>query len=276
MPSFNLFDSGRPSADQLTERFGLRPPDLYVRFAQWCFDRSRGDEDKAQSVYWRLLSLESYDVDSTGYASPYELFSIGDWDGDQVGWVVLAPELGATEFPWIWYQHGGSSVSVLAPDTATFFERAFSYAIVTEPDVAELAHEAATALGVATSAELGRQLAIFGASKYYERGESPPELMPNVPEGWRYVPPHKSGEGIGVLGPANEFADGLHVLDRAVDPSERAVKLGNEGYSASALWHLLLPHARINGGSYWTKYIKQAYLNLGRSQMAARVELFNA
>jgi hypothetical protein len=276
MPSFNLFDSGRPTGEQLLERFGVRPPDLYLRFAQWCFDRSEADEREAQSIYWRLLSLESYDVDSTGYASPYELFSIGDWDGDQVGWVVMAPELEAKDFPWIWYLHDGSSVSVLASDTATFFTRALSYAMASDPDVVKLAEEVSGVLGITTSVDLGQRVAIFGSSKWYEGGEPRPELTLDVPEGWRYQPPHEPGEGVGVLGPASEFAPVPHVLDRSVDQIERAAELGNEGFSASALWHLLLSPARLNGGSYWTKYIKQAYLNLGRPQMAARVERFDA
>jgi hypothetical protein len=188
----------------------------------------------------------------------------------------MAPELDAKDFPWIWYLHDGSSVSVLAPDTATFFSRALSFAIANEPDVVRLAEEVSTTLGIATSAELGRRLAIFGSSKWYEGSEPRPELTLDVPEGWRYQPPHEAGEGVGVLAPASEFASVSHVLDHSVDQIERAAELGNEGFSASALWHLLLPPARLDGGSYWIKYIKQAYSNLGRPQIAARVELFDA
>jgi hypothetical protein len=280
MPSFDLFDAGRPSESLLTERFGIRPPELFVRFVQWCFDRAGGDPADVRHLYWRLLNLESDDADSTGYASPFELFSIGDYDGDQVGWVVLAPELGAADHPWIWYLHDSSQIEILSRDTAEFFSQALSFALVDAPDLRADVLSAAEHLGVSISEELGRSVAVFGSSKYFERDKPAPKLPVDVPAGWRHVPAEPENRGVGVLAPIAEFAPGPHIDDRSTDPLEVAAEHGNNGHSASALWHLLTPRARhgteMSHYSYWRRYVKQAYANLGRPQLAARVDGFDA
>ena len=266
-----------PGPDEL---FGTRPPALYVRFAQWCYDRAVGNPGEAHSLYWQLLGLESDDVDSKGYSSPFELYSIGDYDGDQVGWVVLAPELTSEDYPWIWYQHDGDSISVLAKNTTEFFTRILSYALVNKPEVAAEAAEAAAHLGLAISRELGESVAIFGASNYYERNEPAPTLKVDVPEGWRYVPADPIEGGVGVLAPAATFATGAHVMDRRKDPLEAAVEHGNNSHAASALWHLLTPHSRhgtqMSEYGDWLRFVKEAYRLLGRPQLAERVQRFEA
>lgn len=277
MASFHLFDEGRPTDDFLAARFGTRPPAPYVRFAQWCHDRAAGDQRAAELLYWRLLGLEANDVDSTGYTSPFELYSAGDYDGDQVGWVVLAPERPADDYPWVWYQHDGNGHFPVARDTPEFLARTLSYALATEADSEAEVTAAAAHLGVAVSRELGESLGPFGSSRYYERGEPCPTLHVEVPDGWRYEP-SPADEGVGVLAPADAFASGPHVQDRRVDPLDAAAEHGNNGHPATALWHLLTPNARhgtaMEQYGYWIRFTKQAYVNLGRPHLAARVDQF--
>lgn len=274
MRSFDLYDAGRPDEAQLAERFGLRPPTLYVRFAQWCYDHAGGDADEARLLYWSLLGLEADCVDSDGYASPFELFSIGDYDGDQVGWLVMAEETWTGDGPWAWFQHDGNAVVPLAADSREFFSLVLSCALIKEPDDADDARAAAAVLGIDIHGDLGGLLGPFGSSRYWERGEPAPTLKIDVPDGYRYLPPGDE-RGVGVLAPADEFTSASHRDDRAKDPTDVAAELGNAGYSASALWHLLLPRVRFGSDGtqhdYFIRYSRQAYLNLGRPRMAQRV-----
>jgi hypothetical protein len=275
MASFDLFDSGRPSQSALSERFGVRPPPLYVRFCQWCFDQATGDLHKAEMLYWQLLGLESRDVDNTAYGSPIELFSIGNSDGDQIGFVVFAPELGATDYPWIWYQHDGASIGVLARNTPEFFSRALSYALVNNLENEVQIIDSARHLEVTISKEMGQSLGVFGASKYYERKQPRPEIQVQVPVGWRYVPARPEYDGVGVLAPEAWFAPGPHVDDPGRHPRDVAADHGNNRYYASALWHLQTPDGRHDGDyDKWIHDIKLAYTDLGRPQFAARVDRF--
>ena len=54
----DLFQNGRPDDWRLTAGFGVRPPALFVRFAEWVYDRCGGDAGAADTLYSQITGLD--------------------------------------------------------------------------------------------------------------------------------------------------------------------------------------------------------------------------
>src|SRR5687767_8743319 len=105
----NVFAQGRPNVEFLTKEFGVRPPPLYVRFAQWACDKAGGDMVRVADLYGRLTGLDSRTLNMAYPGTPAELFAIGGTgiDGEHAGFVVMTPELPYDDCPWMSYVPAG-------------------------------------------------------------------------------------------------------------------------------------------------------------------------
>lgn len=278
---FELFDGSRPDEARLTTQFGVKPPVMFVQFVQWVYDRYDGDAGQADRLYSRLLGLRSRSQNMLYPGTPLELFAVGDTgnDGSHPGFVVLAPERPADDYPWMHYWPAGHTLDLLASDTPTFFRQALSQVMANRPEVAADAAAVATHLGVVASATAGRDTASFGEPKWWESGTPKPNYVPSIPEGWQY---EWDEDDVGVLAPAAAFAPRYpedvacgRDLDVLLDEADRLLSTGRPATALRllrtplALWE---PHGNERHYSLFVEHTKRAYVALGRPMLAARAD----
>jgi hypothetical protein len=271
MPEFSLFDLGRPDPATLAERFGVRVPQLLVRFLQWVYDRG-GDATGAEDLMFGLLHLDTRETNRVVFG-PAELFVVAGQDDWNIGFVSLAPEVPQDDYPWLWYAPDGSAHDPLGRDTATFLADSLSHRLTSDDAPADDILAAAEAFALPVSVERGRAVGPWGSSKYYETGEPAPVFSPAVPAGYRHLPGRDGDPG--VLAPEAAFAPGLVQLDPATDIVDQLEQLIIKDHPASAL--VLLRDRdigyRVIDRSYsiWLRLMQRAYEDLGRPLMARRV-----
>jgi hypothetical protein len=181
--------------------------------------------------------------------------------GTCVGWVIPAPELGITDHPVALFgQDPGARV--IGRDTRAGLEFMLSLGLRQQSLAAEdreLIARLAAELDVHPTPE-------FGITT--DRRTVTVPLEPAVPDGWRHEP---GGSGIGVLAPADAFAD----WDRwPVDLLADAAELLDDGFPATAL--LALTDAFHDDHTQFSALYPlwaRAYHDLDRSALAERLEL---
>jgi hypothetical protein len=281
---FGLFEEGRPDERALARKFGVRPPAMFVRFAQWVFDRDGGDVKAAARLYYDLTGHGAESLNMLYPGTPMELFAIGGsgGDGSHAGFAVLAPERATDDHPWMDYTPAGHVLDFIAPDTPTFFAQLLSYVVAEDdidPEIKDAGSDVASWLGVNVSAEAGRHRGFLGKLNYWEIGAAKPTFEPSsVPPGWKY---EAVANDVGVLAPTIKFAPtfseailrerNLDVLYVEVD------RLLKSGAPASALRLLRSPLALWESHGSEQHYgllvskTKEAYEALDRPVLAARV-----
>lgn len=277
----DLLFAARPDEPQLSKTFGVRPPSMFLRFVQWVYDRCDGDPDRADTLYWKLIGLRS-SLNTLYAGTPVELFAVGDTggDGEHAGFVVMAPELPADDYPWMNYAPAGNTLDFLAPDTPTFLAQVLSYTLVADPDpsIVAAAKDAAAHLGLKIHAEAGRHRGNLGRLAYWELGVPKPTYPPPIPPGYHFQP---AKDDVGVLAPAGMFAprhpDHLTKGKELGPLFDEVERLLASRHPATALLLLRSPLA-IWESMYSDRYaplhldyLRQAYRDLGRPVLADRV-----
>lgn len=209
-------------------------------------------------------------------------------DGGDIGWLVLAPELGRPDHPVVLAGGHDHGVTLIGADTRTGLEFMLSRALrrwredpVPEPPAGRdpevwLAQNKWRIDGRAQDRRLvDRLAAALRVHPETVREDVEHDIVFDVPEGWRHEP---GADGIGVLAPADAYAERQPVAaeDPALEPELIAAACWlDDGHPATAL--LALKDTFVNGPSCYFADLRplweRAYRDLGRPEHADRLAL---
>ena len=265
--------------DALTALFGFPVPASFVAVLNaLCHDCESAEaacERTDDALGWLLAG------DERRYTqTPPELFPIAATcvDGGHFGYVIHAPELGASDYPIARFEPMDSG-GVYLLGTSTF--EAVETHLSTNIRDAQL-YDWDSPLSHAWWPQVSTRLAELRivpdpakAGRNYDGDDGKP-VLPTVPEGWRYVP---CSDGVGVLAPAEKFhpvcsysMDDRPNVDFVLEASMTHLA---DGFPATALWLLRECYWRT-----WTSATDAAlcramidtYHALGRPSLAAVVD----
>ncbi|MFI9046007.1 hypothetical protein [Streptomyces sp. NPDC053427] len=198
------------------------------------------------------------------FATP-ELVPFGHLgNGTQVGWVVPAPELGATDHPVaVFAQEPGARI--IGRDTRAGLEFMLSLGLRKQN-----LDDADRALIV----RLATELDLHPTPEFGITSDGFDVLVPldlAVPDGWRHEP---GAYGIGVLAPSHAFADNFFFSDQVEEILADAAEMLDAGFPATALSGLTDAfhddyERFVELHPLWAR----AYQELNRPQYAARLDL---
>jgi hypothetical protein len=298
-------DDVRYESTRLCALHGLRPPErviaLYAHAQAWmkAWTGEEGIDDRivrAEFVEPGMTLI--YDEDRFDIPEFFKIATPGD-DGIQYGFLVHAPELGSTDFPFVehsprcWDPVRGLGISsreglgvllsrsvARAADTT---EASFWSALGWAPGQPQRDKSSQLAL---LEYLMGRLEVPFSAQDGGILVGSAPSFAPPVPEGWRFVP---TFDGVGVLAPASAFDPDIEdyaALDYAEDDPDFVLPLGSkalvDGHPATALGILRNSLFRRHEASDYVRVLsdehpkhidamREAYLALNRPLLAARL-----
>jgi hypothetical protein len=229
------------SDEGLKDRFGLVPPELYVRFVRWIYEEAKRDQSAASRLFLNLTDLYVDGAMMLYPMTPRELFAIGSTggDGEHLGFVHYDMPA-QKEYSWVKFDPTAPDCSwILANSTEGFLSQLLSVALAKDSAVKDTAVRCGQVLGIPVSAEIAKGRTVYGYPTYWESGGTQPELVVDLSPGWRLVP---TRDGMGVIGKAEQFGPGPHDLKhRRQTFAEYAARITatlDAGHAGTAAWLL--------------------------------------